>query len=61
MLSLVENELFLTSGPVCCRWALTDADPKGQHRIVTVELKWLENLSDHENMFETGVFRYNEC
>ena len=27
----------------------------------TVELKWLEHLLDHENMFETGVVRANEC
>ena len=27
----------------------------------TVELQWLEHLSDHENMFETGVVRANEC
>ena len=28
---------------------------------VTVELQWLEHLWDHENMFETGVVRANEC
>ena len=27
----------------------------------TVELQWLEHLGDHENMFETGVVRANEC
>ena len=27
----------------------------------TVELQWLEHLSDHENMFEIGVVRANEC
>ena len=27
----------------------------------TEELQWLEHLSDHENMFETGVVRANEC
>ena len=27
----------------------------------TVELQWLEHLWDHENMFETGVVRANEC
>ena len=27
----------------------------------TVELQWLEYLWDHENMFETGVVRANEC
>ena len=26
----------------------------------TVELRWLEHLWDHENMFETGVVRANE-
>ena len=30
------------------------------HRC-TVELQWLEHLSDHENLFKTGVFRANEC
>ena len=29
--------------------------------IPTVELQWLEHLWDHENMFETGVVRINEC
>ena len=29
--------------------------------INTVELQWLEHLWDHENMFETGVVRANEC
>ena len=29
--------------------------------INTVELQWLEHLRDHENMFETGVVRANEC
>ena len=27
----------------------------------TVEIKWLEHLWNHENMFETGVVRANEC
>ena len=27
----------------------------------TVEHQWLEHLWDHENMFETGVVRVNEC
>ena len=27
----------------------------------TVELKWLEHLWNHENMFETGAVRANEC
>ena len=26
-----------------------------------VELQWLEHLWNHENMFETGVVRANEC
>ena len=25
------------------------------------ELQWLEQLLDHENMFETGVVRADEC
>ena len=31
---------------------------KQQH---TVELQWLKHLWDHENKFETGVVRANEC
>ena len=27
----------------------------------TVELQWLEHLWKHENIFETGVVRGNEC
>ena len=27
----------------------------------TVELQWLEHLSNHENMFKTGVVLANEC
>ena len=27
----------------------------------TVKLQWLKHLSDHENMFETGVVQANEC
>ena len=27
----------------------------------TVELQWLEHIWNHENMFETGVVRANEC
>ena len=27
----------------------------------SVELQWLEHLWNHENMFETGVIRANEC
>ena len=27
----------------------------------TVELQWLEHFLNHENMFETGVVRANEC
>ena len=26
-----------------------------------VERQWLEQLGNHENMFETGVVRANEC
>ena len=29
--------------------------------VYTVELQWLELLLNHENMFETGVVRANEC
>ena len=28
---------------------------------ITVELQWLEHLWNHENMFETGVVRADEC
>ena len=36
---------------------------KGLHKYLktTVELQWLEHLWNHENMFETGVVRANEC
>ena len=27
----------------------------------TVELQWLEHVWNHENIFETGVVRGNEC
>ena len=27
----------------------------------TVKLQWLEHLLDHENMFEKGVVRANDC
>ena len=30
-------------------------------KIDTAELQWLEHLGNHENMFETGVVRVNEC
>ena len=29
--------------------------------LYTEELQWLKHLSDHENMFEIGVVRANEC
>ena len=29
--------------------------------IITVELQWLEDLWDHENMFEIGGVQANEC
>ena len=29
--------------------------------VYMVKLKWLEHLSDYENIFETGVVRANEC
>ena len=31
------------------------------HISTTVELRWLEHFRNHENMFETGVVRDNEC
>ena len=33
----------------------------GCHSHNPVELQWLEHLRDHENIFETGVVRANEC
>ena len=30
------------------------------HAEFTVEIRWLEHLWNHENMFETGVVRANE-
>ena len=32
-----------------------------QAELSTVELQWLENLWNHENMFDTGAVRANEC
>ena len=29
--------------------------------LCIVELEWLEHLWNHDNMFETGVVRGNEC
>ena len=29
--------------------------------VHTVELQWLENIWNHENIFETGVVQANEC
>ena len=31
------------------------------NRTNTVELQWLEHPLNHENMFETGAVRANEC
>ena len=33
----------------------------GKRFIYTVELEWLEHFFNHENMFDTGVVRANEC
>ena len=40
--------------------------PKGYcfiigYKLYTVELQWLEHTWNHENIFETGVVRANEC
>ena len=32
-----------------------------KHKVNTVELQWLKHLWNHENMFETGLVRANEC
>ena len=37
-----------------------DSKPEYPQRC-TVELQWFEHLWNHENMFETGVVRANEC
>ena len=29
--------------------------------LYTVELEWLKHLWNHENTFETGIVRTNEC
>ena len=29
--------------------------------VTTVKLQWLKHIWNHENMFETGVVRANEC
>ena len=36
-------------------------DHQGKNCIHTVELQWLENLWNLENMFGTEVIRANEC
>ena len=36
-------------------------DTDNDSKAVTVELQLLKHLWNHENMFETGVVRANEC
>ena len=36
-------------------------DTKRKSKQNTVELRWLESLWDHENLFETAVVRASEC
>ena len=35
--------------------------PRYLVNVNTAELQWLEHIWDHENLFETGVVRANEC
>ena len=45
---------------ICIHWESSCND---MYMILqnTVELQWLEHIWDHENVFETGVVRANEC
>ena len=55
------NRSVLKNGlvPVIC---LTSLFPEEYiEKTYTEELQWLEHLWNHENMFETGVVRVNEC
>ena len=50
------------TGPTCIEGRYTIASRQlSDADVCTVELQWLEHLWDHENMFETGVVRANEC
>ena len=40
---------------------LDHAEPKYVHNYTTVKLHWLEHLWNHENMYEAGLVRANEC
>ena len=31
------------------------------HFTFTVEVQWLEHLMNHENLFEEGIVRANDC
>ena len=36
-------------------------NPSHKMDVDIVELQWLKHFWNHENMFETGVVRANEC
>ena len=42
-------------------WAMMQKNSININIKSTVELQWLEHFWDHENQFETGVVRANEC
>ena len=44
--------IFKIPIPLLFAWSVTQ---------YTVELQWLEHPWNHENMFETGEYRANEC
>ena len=40
---------------------IADVSINQSYTYHTVKLQWLEHLWNHENMFETGLVRANEC
>ena len=49
------------STPDAYRITLELAYDHCQWQMNTVEFQWLEHLWNHENMFDTGVVRANQC
>ena len=52
-ISLLMTDVFISVEKDTCEIVIFNVD--------TVELRWLEHPWNHENMFETGVVRANEC
>ena len=55
--------LFLKYDWEVVKWSENQEIPDLWGRVdrYAVELQWLQHLWNHENMFETGVVRDNEC